>query len=157
MASSIQDLSSLAARSLPSDEDANANQTGSSPAAVAAAAAQEIRRIARALRDPVTGPQRCEALAAELLRVCERLPTDGAASTESISTDVRRAYASLSPRELQIFKALAEGLSVADIASRLNRSPKTVNNHRTHVMKKLGLRNTAELTRLAFRLGVASL
>jgi DNA-binding NarL/FixJ family response regulator len=119
--------------------------------------ADQIQQVARALRDPVTGPHRCAALAADLFRVCDQLASLDGAGAEPLPAEVRRAYATLSPRELEIFAALAQGLSVGDIAEQLSRSPKTVNNHRTHIMKKLGLRNTAQLTRLAFRLGVASL
>lgn len=60
----------------------------------------------------------------------------------------------LSAREVEVLQALAEGFSVFEIAERLNRSAKTINNHRTHILHKLGLRNTAELTRLAVRLGL---
>ncbi len=153
MANGVHDLRSFSARQSRVDEDSKA---GSSHSGVAATL-EQIRQIARALRDPVSGPRRCDTLAAELLRLCDRLALTAGAGGMQVPAEVRRAYATLSPRELEIFAALAQGLSVGDIASRLSRSPKTVNNHRTHIMKKLGLRNTAELTRLAFRLGVASL
>ncbi|HSS63163.1 MAG TPA: LuxR C-terminal-related transcriptional regulator [Gammaproteobacteria bacterium] len=152
MANGVHDLRSFSARQARGDESlAASGRVGLS------AVVDQIRHVARALRDPVTGPHRCEALAADLLRLCDRLASMSGAGGEPVPTEVRRAYATLSPRELEIFAALAQGLSVGDIATRLSRSPKTVNNHRTHIMKKLGLRNTAELTRLAFRLGVASL
>ncbi len=57
----------------------------------------------------------------------------------------------LSRREREILTALAQGRSVHEIAAVLCRSPKTVNNHRTNILHKLKLRNTAELTRLAIR------
>ncbi len=57
----------------------------------------------------------------------------------------------LSLREREILTALAQGKSVHEIAAVLCRSPKTVNNHRTNILHKLKLRNTAELTRLAIR------
>lgn len=60
----------------------------------------------------------------------------------------------LSPREFQIFKLMAEGHSVSDIASILSISPKTVGVHHTNVMKKLGLHNTAQVVRLAIRCNV---
>ncbi|MDX1527138.1 MAG: response regulator transcription factor [Gammaproteobacteria bacterium] len=152
MANGVHDLRSFSARHARADED---NVPGSGQPGLAAVV-EQIRQIARALRDPVSGPRRCETLAMDLFRLCDRLASSGAGGAP-VSADVRRAYATLSPRELEIFAALAQGLSVGDIATRLSRSPKTVNNHRTHIMKKLGLRNTAELTRLAFRLGVAHL
>ena len=151
MANGVHDFRPLSTRHLRSDEESSSGRHGT------AACVEQIRQIARALRDPVTGPRRCETLAAELLRLCDRLSASGGVGGEPVTAEVRRAYGTLSPRELEIFAALAQGLSVGDIAERLSRSPKTVNNHRTHIMKKLGLRNTAELTRLAFRLGVAHL
>ncbi len=152
MANGVHDLRSFSTRQTRDDDSiATSGRLGLT------AIVEQIRQIARALRDPVTGPHRCEALAADLLRLCERLASVSGAGAAPVPAEVRRAYATLSPRELEIFAALAQGLSVGDIATRLSRSPKTVNNHRTHIMKKLGLRNTAELTRLAFRLGVASL
>ena len=60
----------------------------------------------------------------------------------------------LTEREFQVFQQLAEGLSVQEIAETLCISPKTVGVHQTHIMKKLGLRNSAALTRLAIRCGV---
>lgn len=60
----------------------------------------------------------------------------------------------LSKREFQVFCRLAEGRSVADIAQELSISPKTVGVHQTNIMHKLELRNTAELTRLAYQAGI---
>jgi len=60
----------------------------------------------------------------------------------------------LSTREFQIFSLLAEGRSAIAIADSLNISPKTVHNHRSHIMEKLGLSNTSEITRLAIRQGI---
>lgn len=60
----------------------------------------------------------------------------------------------LTEREFQVFRQLAEGLSVQEIAEMLSISPKTAGVHQTHIMKKLKLRNAAELTRLAIRSGV---
>ncbi|MDH3315506.1 MAG: LuxR C-terminal-related transcriptional regulator [Gammaproteobacteria bacterium] len=153
MANGVHDLRPFTPRTARAQEDSPAGS--STPRA--AAIVDEIRHIARALRHPITGPRRCEALAAELVGLCDRLASSIGAGGQPVPAEARRAFGTLSPREHEIFAALAQGLSVSDIAARLSRSPKTVNNHRTHIMKKLSLRNTAELTRLAFRLGVASL
>lgn len=55
----------------------------------------------------------------------------------------------LSPREFQLFKFLAEGNSVAEIANTLSISAKTVGVHHTNIMKKLGIHNASQLVRLA--------
>lgn len=62
----------------------------------------------------------------------------------------------LSARELEIFTHLAEGRSAAEIAVVLSRSSKTINNHRTRILQKLGLRNATELVRLAVHSGLVS-
>lgn len=55
----------------------------------------------------------------------------------------------LSARELEIFRLIVEGLDVGDIANQLFISDKTVSTHKSHLLNKLGLKNTAELVRYA--------
>lgn len=69
-------------------------------------------------------------------------------------TDYASPTLSLSNREFEIFRLLAEGRAVAEIAENLNLSPKTVSNHRSNLMDKLGLKSTAELVLYAVRQGV---
>jgi DNA-binding NarL/FixJ family response regulator len=63
-------------------------------------------------------------------------------------------YGSLTPREQEVMRLLAEGFAVREIAEKLYISPKTVENHRSNLMRKLGLRNAIELARYAARLGL---
>lgn len=63
-------------------------------------------------------------------------------------------YKTLTPREQQITRLLAEGLSSKDIADQLFISPKTVENHRSNIMNKLNLHSTMELVRFAAKLGI---
>lgn len=60
----------------------------------------------------------------------------------------------LSPREFEIFRLLADGLELDDIARRLNLSAKTVANHQSLLKHKLGVSTATELVRLALRHGV---
>ena len=60
----------------------------------------------------------------------------------------------LTPRELQIVKLIAEGLTSDEIAETLVISRKTVDHHRSRILDKLGMRNGAELTRYAIRRGL---
>lgn len=62
--------------------------------------------------------------------------------------------ATLSPREFEVFRLLAQGHTPADCASILNVSPKTVANNQTQVKEKLGVATSAALVHLALRLGV---
>jgi len=63
-------------------------------------------------------------------------------------------YASLTPREQEVMRFLAEGLSSKAVAEKLFISPKTVENHRANIMSKLGLHSTIELVRYAAKLGL---
>lgn len=64
------------------------------------------------------------------------------------------AYESLTPREQEVIRLLAEGISTRVIADKLFISPKTVENHRANIMNKLGIHTTFELIRYAARLGL---
>jgi DNA-binding NarL/FixJ family response regulator len=60
----------------------------------------------------------------------------------------------LSPREAEIFKALADGHSIKHIALELHISPKTVETHKYNIFDKLHVETLTELTKLAIRHGV---
>jgi DNA-binding NarL/FixJ family response regulator len=60
----------------------------------------------------------------------------------------------LSSREREVLGALAEGLSNKEIGDRLFISPRTVDTHRTNLMRKLDVHNLAGLVRLAIRAGL---
>ena len=57
----------------------------------------------------------------------------------------------LSPRERQVFDLLVRGFHNDDIARQLFISVKTVETHRAHVLKKLGLHSVVDLVRFAAR------
>ena len=63
-------------------------------------------------------------------------------------------YSTLTPREQEVMRLLAEGLSSKAVAEKLFISPKTVENHRANIMNKLGLHSTIELVRYAAKLGL---
>ena len=60
----------------------------------------------------------------------------------------------LSDRELQVLKAIAEGLTIKDIAEKYNISPRTVETHKARLTQKLGVKNKAELFKTATRMGL---
>lgn len=77
--------------------------------------------------------------------------------TETVTGDTVRTddpYDSLTDRERQVLKLVAEGRSNKEVAATLDISVKTAMTHREHVMKKLGLHNRTDLTRFAIRRGV---
>ena len=59
----------------------------------------------------------------------------------------------LTPREGEIFIALAQGFANKDIAAELGIGVKTVDSHRAKLLKKLGARNNSDLTRCAIKHG----
>jgi DNA-binding NarL/FixJ family response regulator len=60
----------------------------------------------------------------------------------------------LTDREREILKLVAESHSTREIASKLGISVKTVDNHRTNLMRKLNLHDVASLTRYALEIGL---
>ena len=63
----------------------------------------------------------------------------------------------LTKRELEVMEMLARGMTSREIATHLDVSVKTIDTHRGHTLKKLGLRNNSELTRFAVKHGYVSL
>ena len=60
----------------------------------------------------------------------------------------------LTEREFEVFRLLAQGQAVAEIAVILNLTAKTVANHQSALRQKLGIDNAAQLVRLAARHGL---
>ena len=60
----------------------------------------------------------------------------------------------LTPREREVMRVIAKGLSTKEIAAVLHRSAKTIDAHRTSLMKKLKIDDRVELTRYAIREGL---
>lgn len=55
----------------------------------------------------------------------------------------------LSDREYEVFRLIAEGKTVSDIAAQLNLSVKTISTHRAHILEKTGLETNAQIMRYA--------
>jgi len=83
-------------------------------------------------------------------KVVQRL----AGITSNPKSTADAGYETLTPREQEIFALLAEGHSLKLIGERLFISPKTVENHRTSIMRKLGVRTSLELIRYAAKVGI---
>jgi two-component system response regulator NreC len=65
-----------------------------------------------------------------------------------------RTLDGLTAREQEVLEQLAEGAANAEIAERLNISPKTVARHRENIMSKLNLHSRSELVKYAIRKGI---
>jgi DNA-binding NarL/FixJ family response regulator len=83
------------------------------------------------------------------------IPEDALAdyATRSAGTGID-PYDTLTLREREVLQLTAEGLTGAEIATRLFISPRTVESHRANAMHKLGVRNQRELVRYAVRRGL---
>ncbi len=89
-------------------------------------------------------------------RLVLAVPASAGDSDTSSEAAARAKLGSLSAREVEIFTHLAEGCSAAEIGVKLSRSSKTINNHRTRILQKLGLKNATEIVRLALQSGLVS-
>jgi DNA-binding NarL/FixJ family response regulator len=65
-----------------------------------------------------------------------------------------RAFSTLSDRELEVVRLVAEGLSNKEISSRLKLSDKTVKNHISHVLAKMNLTARTQVAVHAIRAGL---
>lgn len=83
------------------------------------------------------------------------LSQDIAQSIALSNMDIRNSpLVSLTRRELEIFRMLSEGRSSSEIAETLSLSQKSVANYSLRIKQKLGVRNIAELVRLAMSEGI---
>jgi DNA-binding NarL/FixJ family response regulator len=102
----------------------------------------------------------------ELLSAISHVVAGGRYVTPTLSDHLVRAvlasdspgatdpYESLSVREREVFHLMAEGLSNADLASRLCISARTLESHRASILRKLCLQNHTEVVRFAMRRGL---
>ncbi|HOV79934.1 MAG TPA: response regulator transcription factor [Bacillota bacterium] len=66
-------------------------------------------------------------------------------------------FAVLTSREREVLQLLAEGKTTSQISSALYLSEKTVESHRRQIMRKVGVKSIAKLTKYAIREGLTSL
>ncbi len=76
---------------------------------------------------------------------------------EDKSVTVFEGYDALTPREQEIMALVVNGMSSQKIADKLYISPKTVENHRSRIMRKLDVDNVIDLARYAARIGLVDL
>ncbi len=82
---------------------------------------------------------------------------DGMKERSHVGRGAKGPAQGLTPRQTEILRATAEGKPPKRIASELGVSVKTVENHRAHVMSKLGLSTTVDLVRFAAHTGLIDL
>ena len=112
----------------------------------------------RALRAGASGYLTKETAPDELIAAIRRIASGGAYVTPETAERLALAanrdseappHTLLTDREFQVFRMIAGGASVSEVARELSLSIKTVSTHKTHIMEKMGLANAAELIRYA--------
>lgn len=99
--------------------------------------------------------------AAELVRAVRRTAAGEAVFSPGLADGVLAArrpgapVVSLTGRESDVLRLVVEGLTARQIATRLVLSPRTVENHVQHILRKVGLPNRAALVRYAIEEGLA--
>lgn len=111
----------------------------------------------RVIKAGASGYLNKEAAPTELINAVQRIlkghkyisPYLGEKLTENLVHDRfgKAAYEFLSDREFDIFKRIASGNRVYEIAKRLSLSSSTVTSYRARILAKMGMKTNAELTR----------
>ena len=122
----------------------------------------ESQYVSEALRCGVKGYVLKSQAARDLVRAIEGVSRGEVYLSPGVASAVADACASpaggvdgLSVRERQVLQLIAEGASTKDIAVQLGISAKTVESHRSKLMRKLDIHDTAGLVRYAIRRGVS--
>lgn len=103
---------------------------------------QDVATIAPALRSVMRG--QC-VLEGEVLARAARLSVDADGSDSRGGAPDEGALASLSEREREVVRAIADGLTNAEVADDLCMSVGTVRNHISSILAKLGLSNRTQI------------
>jgi DNA-binding NarL/FixJ family response regulator len=122
----------------------------------------EGQYISEALEAGVKGYVLKSQVANDLLLAIRQVSRGQVYLSPGVSRGVMEAYRSkseksknpLTLRERQVLQLIAEGKSTKDVASLLGISVKTAESHRTRLMQKLDIHETASLVRYAVRQGI---
>lgn len=123
---------------------------------------EEEQYVHEALQAGVRGYVLKSQVASDLVNAIQQVSRGGFYLSPGVSQAVVEAYRSrserpadpLSSRERQVLQLIAEGKSTKDVASLLGISVKTAESHRSRLMQKLDIHETASLVRYAVRRGL---
>jgi len=119
---------------------------------------EEHQYAVRAIRAGASGYLTKESASAQLVAAISKVAAGGAFISAEVAQQLALSampgaqgmpHEALSDREFQVFRMIAEGKSVSDIAERLSLSVKTVSTHKANVLHKMGMGTTADLVRYA--------
>jgi DNA-binding NarL/FixJ family response regulator len=106
---------------------------------------QDVATIAPALRSVMAGQS---VLEGEVLARATRLTSHGAMGADGRDEP---ALGALTPREREVVRAIADGMTNAEVAGALFMSEGTVRNHISSILAKLGLRNRTQIAVYYYR------
>jgi DNA-binding NarL/FixJ family response regulator len=123
---------------------------------------EEEQYIHEALEAGVKGYVLKSQVASDLLHAIQKVSRGAVYLSPGVTGAVMEAYRArserpadpLSGRERQVLQLIAEGKSTKDVASLLGISVKTAESHRSRLMQKLDIHETASLVRYAVRRGL---
>jgi FixJ family two-component response regulator len=81
----------------------------------------------------------------------------GGKRREAAASDVCQTFKCLTVRENEVLKLCVQGASSKEISAMLNISFRTVEDHRSNIIRKLGVRNTAEMVLKAMSMAPAKI
>ena len=119
---------------------------------------EESQYAVRAIRAGAAGYLTKESASRQLVEAIRKVAAGGAFISAEVAQQLALGampdakgppHTALSDREFQIFRMIADGLSVSDIAGRLNLSVKTVSTHKSNILQKMNMSTQAELIRYA--------
>ncbi|MFS2034265.1 response regulator [Polaromonas sp. CT11-55] len=125
---------------------------------------QELQYAVRAIKNGASGYLTKESAPAQLEQAIRKVASGGAFISAEVAEQLALGampgsegvpHESLSNREFEVLQQLVAGVSLTDIATKLNLSVKTVSTHKTNLMQKMGLQNQSELIRYALKHGLA--
>lgn len=123
----------------------------------------EEQYAVRALQAGASGYLTKESDAELLVAAIRRVANGGVHLSENVAQMMVRGiqpsnssapHALLSDREYEVFNMLVKGQGLTEIGSELSLSVKTISTHKTHILQKMGMSNTAELIHYAIAHGL---
>jgi len=119
---------------------------------------EEHQYAVRAIRAGAAGYMTKESASRALVEAIRKVAGGGAYISAEVAQQLALGampdaqgplHATLSDREFQVFKLIADGNSVSDIAEQLHLSVKTVSTHKSNILQKMNMTTQAELIRYA--------
>lgn len=119
---------------------------------------EEHQYAVRAIRAGASGYLTKESASRQLVEAIRKVASGGAFISSAVAEQLALGampdahgapHEALSDREFQVFRMLAEGKSISDIAERLNLSVKTVSTHKANILHKMAMASVADLVRYA--------